>query len=316
MIVSTKRRKAPNEAQLSPAKRRCWWVSLPRLWTARMFAKPSSIPRGGGGAGFAASERLCADARAEDQRREQGERQEAERGPGDARAGGHRVPHHPDGHQQPEHGGHRRDQQPVADVRDRRGVVHQTVDGVSDALVVERAHRQSLDPLEHARAIEVVERLREPQREAELEEAQQASGEAVAVVRFVLGGGCGVASGREIAFGAVDLGGRRAERADRQHQQRLGAEQPEQDLERVPARQRGEQRPHEGGVARERIRDRIPVDDMVDDQLHGPGQQQARRQAGEGQPELSGESPAQRRHVAKRAAEAAGASRVHPGDGR
>ena len=237
-------------------------------------------PAGRGRAGLAAAERLRAHARAEDERREQRERQEAERRPGDARARARGVVHRPDGHEQAEHGGDGRDEQPVADLRDRRRVVHQAIHGIADALVVERAHGKRLDPLEDARAVEMVQRLREPQREAELEEAEQAAGEAVAEVGFVLGGGGGVAPGGERALRAVDLGGGRADRADREHQQRLRREQPEQDLERARVAQRREQRAARSrGSPRSAARDRILIDHVVDDQLHGPGQQQARREA-------------------------------------
>ena len=54
---------------------------------------------------------------------------------------------------------HRREQKPVANVGDGGGVVHHTVDGITDALVVKGGHGQGLDPRKEERAIVMVERL-------------------------------------------------------------------------------------------------------------------------------------------------------------
>ena len=72
-------------------------------------------------------------------------------------------------------------------LRDGRRVVHHAEHRVSDALVVERGHRQRLDPLEELRAVVVVEVLREPHREAEVDETEEAARHAEAGVRVVLG---------------------------------------------------------------------------------------------------------------------------------
>ena len=184
---------------------------------------------------------------------------------------------------------------------DRRGVDHHAVDGVADALVVEGGHRQRVDALEEARAVVVIEVLRELDRVAEVEPAEESAGEREARVRLVLGTRLGVVTAGQRRVGGVLLARARSEGADQEQQRELQRDRPDEDLERCRAVQEIDE-----GTDEERIGggiERRALDHVVDHDLAGPRDQHQRQHAGDEQGELHREARAERRRVAEHAAQ-------------
>ncbi|MCX5739198.1 MAG: hypothetical protein NTZ61_12025 [Proteobacteria bacterium] len=184
---------------------------------------------------------------------------------------------------------------------DRRRVDHHAVDGVADALVVEGRHRQRVDALEETRAVEVVQILRETDRVTEIDPAEEPASEREAGIGFVLAARLGVVAAGENGVGLVLFARARAERADQQQQRDLQRGGPAEDPERCrPEQQLGE------GADEERVGrgvQRDSLDHVIDHDLARPRNQHQRQQAGDQQRELHREARAERRRIAKHAAQ-------------
>jgi hypothetical protein len=211
-------------------------------------------------------------------------------------------------HHEPEHGGReedpdgsnrRREQDPVAGVRDGGGVVHDPIDGISDSLVVKRRHGKTLDPLEQERTVVMVQRLGQPKRPAKLEQAEKTAGKAVAVVGLILRPGGGVVSPLEVGSRLISLPARRSESPHDRDEKRLEGDGPEEDLRCRGVDQRREKGPQEERVGRELRAKRDPSDHVVDQNLDRPGKQEQGSQAQERESRLDGETNAERPDVAE-----------------
>ena len=200
----------------------------------------------------------------------------------------------------------RREQQLIRHGGDRRGVVHDPIHGIADALVVERGHRQRLDPAEQVGAVVVVQRLRQPDRPAVLDQAKEAAREAPAQVRQVLGARGAVLAAAERPLGDVALGAGVSEAAHQDHQHEEHERGPGQDLDRTGVAQQVHERCDEAGVGRRvRSADRAGQDHVIDQDLERPGKQDERQQAAECEHRLHAEARPEGRDVAHGARERA-----------
>ena len=195
--------------------------------------------------------------------------------------------HHQQDHEGGEDGEHRRHDELVEDVGERRRVVHHPVEAVADALVVQHRHRQCLDAFEQLRAQQVVQRLGEAQLQAELDEAEDAGELAERGVGLVLGLGCRVVAFFKLALRVVGGPGRGAEGAEHDHHEGAETHDVGHHLHRAHAVEKTHESPE---VGRERLgRDRHAEDHVVDDDLQRPRQYQGRQQGQPHDEELGGE---------------------------
>ncbi len=263
-------------------------------------AEPLLQRRGGGGAGPPASPGAPAKGSGEGNRRRECDAEDRDGGPDDDRV----IPEHAAQYQEDqdgEGGGRQWRQQDAVDaVGDGRGVVHDPEDGVADPLVVEGGHGQGLDAVEETGAVVVVQGLCETDREAEVEQPEQAAGHAEAGVGLVLGSGGLVVAARQVGFRLVPLGAAGADGSHQEDQEHLGADGPEQDFEGSPARQKVGEDSHDGGVGERLLADRNAQDEVVDDDLDRPGQDQQGKKTRDEEAELEREAALEGRDVAKR----------------
>ena len=145
----------------------------------------------------------------------------------------------------------------------------------------------------------MIERLGQPHRPAEVEQAQQAARETEAVVCLVLGAARRVVAACEIALGALALVARGAEGSDHQEQGRLERDHDKQQLVDRVGGKRVQDRRDQRRIGSNGIVDRPPFDDVVDDDLDRPGKHQHRYEAREHQGELDGEASLEGADVAE-----------------
>ena len=133
----------------------------------------------------------------------------------------------------------------------------------------------------------VVQVLREPQREAEVEQAEQPARQAEARVGLVLGLRGVVVAAREVGVGLVALGAAGADRAEEHHQHQLEARASRARSRSGEAGEEPDEGREERGVGRVGALDGHAVDHVVDHDLDRPGQHQERQQRDQQQRELA-----------------------------
>ena len=188
----------------------------------------------------------------------------------------------------------------VAGVGDRWGVVHHAVNRVADALIIEGRHGKGLDAPKEPGSVVMIESLGEAHGPAKIKETKQTTREAETRVGLVLGSTRGVVAAGQIAFRGLALASRGPERTDDQEQGHLESNHDKEQFVGRVSRQGIHQGGDQVGIGANRVMDGVPLDDIVDNDLHRPGQHQHGEQAQEHQPHLD------RKTTPKRADEAQG----------